>query len=35
MLSHGDKFNVKLDSVSNSVPSPLALVFYITRCFKK
>lgn len=38
MLSHGDKFNVKLDSVSNepnSLPSLfIRLVFYITRSLK-
>lgn len=38
MLSHGDKFNVKLDSVSNepnSVPfSLIILVFYTTRFSK-
>lgn len=39
MLSHGDKFNVKLDSVSNepnSVPLLLiVLVFYTTGFCKK
>lgn len=37
MLSHDDKFNVTLDSVSNepnSLPSLLTLVFYRTRFLK-